>query len=383
MFCKYCGRKNIGGVRFCAGCGKPMPVSMKQSGSVARKKKKWKNILVAIVAIVVAVAICIGVIINTITSKPIPALALGMRNFSEELLEMESGHLSMDFLYENDSMNFECDFEVDKDQHIAYVYGIVENMNREMACCIDGNEGAIAVSYDGEIETEFLSSSDLKAFWSSLDDAGKQEEIDLEELFEQWNLSDEISEYVYLDEVNDAYENFVKALSKRNTQKKMEKALQIKKKGFIGEKTYSMDMDTSNLADFSDILLDILDEEAGDAIRGDWLNELRYESSQGIAELDEENWNSEAPKTFGDISWQVKGKKLTCISMNMDLFESSVNMEFNASYDLLHLKEFYVSSDTNIDGENMRYAFMVDEINKIKYVKDYIPNDMLREMNMD
>lgn len=367
MFYKKCGTQVKEGGRFCPKCGTTIQVPQRHlndSGVIIKHSKpnRVKKILCSVGTTAVVVIVCIITVTNVIKSKPIPSLALGIQGVTEQVRNMESGHIA--------GSGFDIDFEIDLKNQEIYMYGIIEEgySDSEIACCIEENDGAVAYRDGHDIEVKYMSSSDIKQFWNAFDSADDIEDFDLEGYLDSnFAYYCDLDEYLNIDKVNDAYKDVVQSLSKRSTQKKIEDALEIEKQGIFGKKTYTVNLDGSGLVDACAVIFDVLEEEASDVIRGGWLHEAESESRE-LSSLG----------SLGTLEWIVKGKKLTSLSYNGNIDGESIDILIDFSYGISKLKEidFYAIVD------NDEVNFKVDEIGKVKDVKYSIPSNILKEMGM-
>ncbi|MCD8141769.1 MAG: zinc ribbon domain-containing protein, partial [Clostridiales bacterium] len=81
MYCKYCGKQNADGARFCAACGKPLPVMPVQQLEPRKTQKAVSGRLVAILVAALVLLLLIGGVGWAIATDRIP---LGASQQTEE-----------------------------------------------------------------------------------------------------------------------------------------------------------------------------------------------------------------------------------------------------------------------------------------------------------
>lgn len=202
-------------------------------------------------------------------------------------------------------------------------------------------------------------------------------DFNIQTYLEGLGLDDELNAYIDINEVDDVYQKLLKRLSKRSTQKDLENALQIETSKESGEHVYQVSPDGTSLINTSNILLDIFEEEAGTALRGNWLNEIRGELDnidyEDLRELD----------NLGNFEWRTKRKMLTGLSYQVSLDGVSMQANANFTYSRKKIKEIQANFTYNDGYDGINIDFMIDEINHVDNVKDKISSDMLYEMNME
>lgn len=208
MFCKQCGTPIAPNGKFCPKCGAPVAAPAQQSqiqhsavpnqqsyqqqgqqqgyqqptpqgyqqqpyynpvpdgsgyGMVTPKKSHWKPIVITGVAVVAAGAIATTAVVHSITTKPLPALALGLNNLTEAAKDMESFHVSGTATIEGENANVDLDIETSQKDEQIYAYGTVEAAGEsiEVAVCIEGDDGAYAASNGGDCYAEYIDSGIL------------------------------------------------------------------------------------------------------------------------------------------------------------------------------------------------------------------------------
>ena len=400
MFCKQCGTPIAPNGKFCPKCGAPVAAPAQQSqnvqhsavpnqqsyqqqgqqqgyqqptpqgyqqqpyynpvpdgsgyGMVKTKKSHWKPIVITGVAVVAAGAIATTAVVHSITTKPLPALALGLNNLAEAAKDMESFHVSGTATIEGENANVDLDIETSQKDEQIYAYGTTEAAGEsiEVAVCIEGDDGAYAASYDGDCYAEYIDSDSLTDVWD------------------------------FFEDLRDAHEkNDMKDFSKR-TQKELEDTLQIETSKESGEYVYTLSLTGENLLEISKIL----DEEVGDAIKGSWFSDAQDElDSDDVSEFD----------NIGDIDieWRTKGAKLTGLGYSISVEGTDLYLDSSFSYSGKKLDEIsidfqmsgYNSYDMNLTKDDFNYDMnlTMDDFNNVSGVKDEIPSDMLYEMGMD
>lgn len=423
MFCKQCGTPIAPNGKFCPKCGAPVAAPAQQSqnvqhsavpnqqgyqqqgqqqgyqqptpqgyqqqpyynlvpdgsgyGMVKPKKSHWKPIVITGVAVVAAGAIATTAVVHSITTKPIPALALGLNNLAEAAKDMESFHVSGTVNVEGVHVSMDFDIETNQKDEQIYAYGTTEAAGEsiEVAVCIEGDDGAYAASYDGDCYAEYIDSDILADFWDACEKTDMKD-FSMQKYLEDYGLDSYLDDYIDVDEVDDAYQNILKRFSKRSTQKELEDALQIETSKESGEYVYTLSPTGENLLETSKILMNILDEEAGDAIKGSWFSDAQDEldalDSDDVSELD----------NMGDIEWRTKGAKLTGLGYSISVEGTDLYLDSSFSYSGKKLDE--ISIDFQMSGYNSYdMNLTMDDFNNVSGVKDEIPSDMLSAMGMD
>lgn len=427
MFCKQCGTPIAPNGKFCPKCGAPVAAPAQQSqnvqhsavpnqqsyqqqgqqqgyqqptpqgyqqqpyynpvpdgsgyGMVKPKKSHWKPIVITGVAVVAAGAIATTAVVHSITTKPIPALALGLSDLTKASMDIESWHVSGTTTIEGENANVDLDIEINRDDEQFYTYGTadVAGESAEIAICIEGDDGAYAISYDGDCYAEYIDSDILTAIWDfseDLRDALEKKDMkdfSLQKCLEDFGLDSYLDDYIDMDEVDDAYQNILKRFSKRSTQKKLEDALQIETSKESGEYVYTSSPTGENFLETNKILMDILDEEAGDAIKGSWLSDVR----DALDEVDSDKMSGF--DDTGVFEWRIKDAKLTGLSYSITVDGTDATLDSSFSYSGKKLDE--ISYDFRMGGDNSNLT--MDDFNNVSGVKDEIPSDMLSAMGMD
>ena len=153
--------------------------------------------------------------------------------------------------------------------------------------------------------------------------------------------------------------------------------MQIETSKESGEHVYQVSPDGTSLINTSNILLDIFEEEAGTALRGNWLNEIRGElDSIDYEDLRELN-------NLGNFEWRTKRKMLTGLNYQFSLDGVSMQADANFTYSRKKIKEIQANFTYNDSYNEINLNLMIDEINHVDNVKDKISSDMLYEMNME
>ena len=347
------------------------------SGSVATKKKNWKPVAIAIGSIVIAGAVATTMAVNAFATKPIPSLALGLNNLVKSEKNVKSFHMSASG-YAEGSLNIDADVEINQKKEQFYLYGtlVEDGESAEFAVCIEGDAGGYSAIYDGDCYGDSIDSDLLHEMWENYEKTDIKD-FNVQTYLEDLGLDDELNAYIDINKVDDVYQKFLKRLSKRSTQKDLENALQIETSKESGEHVYQVSPDGTSLINTSNILLDIFEEEAGTALRGNWLDEIRGELDnidyEDLYELD----------NLGDFEWRTKRKMLTGLSYQFSLDGASMQADANFTYKRKKIKEIEANFTYSEGYDGININFLIDEINQVDDVKDKIPSDLLYEMNMD
>lgn len=347
------------------------------SGSVATKKKNWKPVAITIGSIVIAGAVATTMAVNAFAAKPIPSLALGLNNLVKSEKNVKSFHMSASG-YAEGSLNIDADVEINQKKEQFYLYGtlVEDGESAEFAVCIEGDAGGYSAIYDGDCYGDSIDSDLLHEMWENYEKTDIKD-FNVQTYLEDLGLDDELNAYIDINKVDDVYQKFLKRLSKHSTQKDLENALQIETSKESGEHVYQVSPDGTSLINTSNILLDIFEEEAGTALRGNWLNEIRGElDSIDYEDLRELN-------NLGDFEWRTKRKMLTGLSYQFSLDGASMQADANFTYKRKKIKEIEANFTYSEGYDGININFLIDEINQVDDVKDKISSDMLYEMNMD
>lgn len=404
--CRKCGASISNTGKFCPKCGTPIalqqnveagtrpipqtpnrnPYKKRENGisantitggSVTTQKKNWKPVAITIGSIVVAGAVATTMAVNAFAAKPIPSLALGLNNLVKSEKNIKSFHMSAS-RYAEGSLNIDADFEINQKKEQFYLYGTLEEdgESAEFAVCIEGDAGGYSTIYDGDCYGDSIDSDLLHEMWENYEKTDIKD-FNIQTYLEDLGLDDELNAYIDINEVDDVYQKLLKRLSKRSTQKDLENALQIETSKESGEHVYQVSPDGTSLINTSNILLDIFEEEAGTALRGNWLNEIRGELDnidyEDLRELD----------NLGNFEWRTKRKMLTGLSYQVSLDGVSMQANANFTYSRKKIKEIQANFTYNDGYDGINIDFMIDEINHVDNVKDKISSDMLYEMNME
>lgn len=396
MFCKQCGTQIVQEERFCPNCGTAVeqpgapqqqnapnspPVSGDGAGNQdlnpyftpAAPKKRHTKAIVAAVAILAAAAIAVIVTVRVVTKRPLGALAAGAAHLSDELKEMESCHLELS-LNEDGDVTGAFDFEVNADDQELYLYGTLETMGEEiqLALYADGNSGGYAVGNDGTvIYADEISGVQLDAIWDAYD-TKQVEDFSLSEYLEESGYEEEIAEYIDPDKIDAVYGNLVKRLSKRSTQKDLEQALAIETDRKSGERIYTVTIEADAIVDTVDLCLDIFEEEADDAIRGDWLDEARDALQDEIDDSEE----------YGQLEWRTHSGNLTELSFST-FYEIDMEITVDCNYDGDDLDEVAFSMAYGDGWNDSQIEITLDHFNQVDDVKSMIPDTMMEQMGSD
>lgn len=403
MFCKKCGSNINDKAKFCPKCGTTTPVNVNNTftspvksettahynnrfshSTVAVKKKSSgaKKIVITATAIAAVAAIAITGVFGCIKSKPVPALALGLQNLSEDIKNMESCTLHLIFDEDGENIVADCDIQMDIEERIFYLNGSIneDGQNGEFAVAIEGNAGAYGLIYNGDTDVEEMDSSVIKDMWESLE---LETDSDIEQIIKDSGLESELNDYIDIDNVNEACENLTDRLTKLETVNDLEEILEIEKEGLIGEKTYRASLDFSKVMDAVEYLLDIIDEEAGDAIVGNWFNELCHELDY---------YKTEENIDLGNAEWIIKNRRIRQLSYDINVNDSGyyfgMDLSVDADYSLFNsLKSFACDMTIYDEGyygsDSVSMELYISNINKIKDVKESIDPDLLEDMGMD
>ena len=405
--CRKCGASISDTGKFCPKCGTPVslnagtpqrdvearinqipqtpvdvpptrdPYHTITSDSVATKKKNWKPVAITIGSIVIAGAVATTMAVNAFAAKPIPSLALGLNNLVKSEKNVKSFHMSASG-YAEGSLNIDADVEINQKKEQFYLYGTLEEdgESAEFAVCIEGDAGGYSAIYDGDCYGDSIDSDLLHEMWENYEETDIKD-FNVQTYLEDLGLDDELNAYIDINKVDDVYQKFLKRLSKRSTQKDLENALQIETSKESGEHVYQVSPDGTSLINTSNILLDIFEEEAGTALRGNWLNEIRGElDSIDYEDLRELN-------NLGNFEWRTKRKMLTGLNYQFSLDGVSMQADANFTYSRKKIKEIQANFTYNDSYNEINLNFMIDEINHVDNVKDKISSDMLYEMNME
>jgi len=405
--CRKCGASISDTGKFCPKCGTPVssnartpqrdvearinqipqtpvdvpptrdPYHTITSGSVATKKKNWKPVAITIGSIVIAGAVATTMAVNAFAAKPIPSLALGLNNLVKSEKNVKSFHMSASG-YAEGSLNIDADVEINQKKEQFYLYGTLEEAGEsaEFAVCIEGDAGGYSAIYDGDCYGDSIDSDLLHEMWENYEETDIKD-FNVQTYLEDLGLDDELNAYIDINKVDDVYQKLLKRLSKRSTQKDLENALQIETSKESGEHIYQVSPDGTSLINTSNILLDIFEEEAGTALRGNWLNEIRGElDSIDYEDLRELN-------NLGNFEWRTKRKMLTGLNYQFSLDGVSMQADANFTYSRKKIKEIQANFTYNDSYNEINLNFMIDEINHVDNVKDKISSDMLYEMNME
>ena len=384
--CERCGASISNTGKFCPKCG--MPITPQQHAEARReqipvdvppikKKKKWKPVAITIGSIVVAGAVATTMAVNALAAKPIPSLALGLHNLVKSRENIKSFHMSVSE-YADGALNIDADFEINQKKEQFYLYGTLEEdgESAEFAICIEGDAGGYSAIYDGDCYGDSIDSELLHEMWEGYEKTDIKD-FNIQTYLEDLGLDDELNDYIDINEVDNVYQKLLKRLSKRSTQKDLENALQIETSKESGEHVYQVSPDGTSFINASNILLDIFEEEAGTALRGDWLDEVRGElyniDYEDLRDLD----------NLGAFEWRTKRKMLTGVNYQVSLYDVSMQAGVNFKYSGKTLKEIQANLTYNDDYEGVNIKFAIDEINHVDHVKDQISSDMLYEMNME
>ncbi len=392
MFCKQCGTQIAPEERFCPNCGTPAeqpdvpqqnvpnppPVSGDGTGNPdlnpyftpAAPKKRHTKAIVAAVAVLAAAAIAVTVTVRVVTKRPLSALAAGAAHLSDELKEMESCHLELS-LNEDGDVTGAFDFEVNADDQELYLYGTLETMGEEiqLAMYAEGSSGGYAVGSDGTvIYADEISGAQLDAIWDAYE-MNQVEDFSLSEYLEESGYEEEIAEYIDPDQIDAVYENLVKRLSKRSTQKDLEQALAIETDRKSGERIYTVTIEADTIVDTADLCLDIFEEEADDAIRGDWLDEARDT-------LQDEVNDSEK---YGELEWRTHSGNLTELSFSTS-YEMDMEITVDCDYDGDDLDEVTFSMAYDDGWNDSQIEITLDHFNQVDDVKSMIPHTMMEHI---
>ena len=405
--CRKCGASISDTGKFCPKCGTPVssnartpqrdvearinqipqtpvdvpptrdPYHTITSGSVATKKKNWKPVAITIGSIVIAGAVATTMAVNAFAAKPIPSLALGLNNLVKSEKNVKSFHMSASG-YAEGSLNIDADVEINQKKEQFYLYGTLEEAGEsaEFAVCIEGDAGGYSAIYDGDCYGDSIDSDLIHELWENYEETDIKD-FNVQTYLEDLGLDDELNAYIDINKVDDVYQKLLKRLSKRSTQKDLENALQIETSKESGEHVYQVSPDGTSLINTSNILLDIFEEEAGTALRGNWLNEIRGElDSIDYEDLRELN-------NLGNFEWRTKRKMLTGLNYQFSLDGVSMQADANFTYSRKKIKEIQANFTYNDSYNEINLNLMIDEINHVDNVKDKISSDMLYEMNME
>ena len=421
MFCKKCGAQMRDDTRFCPKCGASAAMSNQQQWNSstdthrsafdsnfsnsyqnnsnmsnipnpstnnnygytavnAAKKSFPKKIVISAVAVVAAAAITVGVVTYSIKSRPFVACALGLENLQKSISKVKNGTLNMSFSESGYTGEFSCDFELNSKKHNFYANGTASlpGENVDFAVFIEDDDGAVAMKYDGEVESQKLSSSDLETMWDAYDESKDTKDLDFEKMIEENDLEDEFEDYIDIDELNNACKKTIKKLSKMSTQKDIEEILDVEKSGF-SEKTYSIDLDGEKVSDLAVYILDLVDDTAGDAFEGNWFDDVLDEAHD--SDLLDSNVD------LGELSWSTKGSKLTNLSYDasfdgyfLDMDDINMSCSADFEYSFSSLKTASIKYDMS-SPDKMSAEIEITDINHVKNVKDSIDDDLLDEIS--
>lgn len=365
MICEKCGAEMADNEKFCKNCGTPNSAfndsQVTVEGAVAGTpgKKKLGVIAVAVAAVIVVVLVING-ISGAVKSKPLPSLFGGMSTFIEDVKGMKNGHIE----FSVDGASGEFDFELNTKKKEAMVYGKITNSyygeSYKMALYINKDNGTMAVKDGSEVYTNPIDDEIIEEIWKATEE-DKLKNIDVKGYIEDMGVESEVEDYINLDEINKAYKKVIKSLDSRADQKKLEEELDIEKSKKSGENVYTLELDGKNAAGALEVLAEIVEEDAEDAIVGKW-----FDNATDDIEYIERYGN------LAEIEWRTKKNKFTKIEFSADEVRFNADME----YKMGKLRELELN--INVDGDIFKVS--IEDIGKVKNVEKSIPDKLLEEI---
>ncbi len=397
MLCKKCGTQIESTTTFCPKCGAANAAAKEVSmingatytvEAVNNRKPFFKRYWGALAAGAAVIAIGAGIGIyyyNTQKNRPIAAFALAAENLQDDSKCVNSGALTMEM---DGLFDAGFEFEVNPDEQYMYMYGEMtivisdyyedEDMEipMDMAMCVEGDEGYIAVGYMGSYEVQDLSDyTDPEEIWASYDK--EPEEMDWQELLEDADLDRELEEYIDVSQINDIVERMADSLASSKNRKRIEDALQLSVTKENGVRTYSAVLTGEGILDTADILVELFETAAGNAIEGDWLEDAKDE-------LEDAREDDEVEDELLKVSYSIKNDRFTNISLlSGDDMEEEFEIVIDYTYDGKSLKDMEFAMSGDMEGEAITFTMSLTDLNNVTGVKDSIPDDILEQMDMD
>ncbi len=405
MFCKNCGTQMADNAAFCPNCGtasgtgvnlgavsteNPATMSTYTVESVAGQKsflqKYWG--FFAAGAAVVAIGVGVGVFyFNNLQSGPVVSFMQAVDNLNNDSKDIQSGVMTIEV---DGLCDAQMQFSVDPKAQTMYMYGDVSmdtgdlDMDMEMAICIEGSDAYMCAEYEGDYQVVDLGDyADLDEIWESYEK--EPEEIDWQETIEDADVDRYLEEYIDVDQINDIVKKFGESMRSGDNRERIEQAMQITVTEAGGVKTYTSVVTAQVIVDTAGVFVDLFEEAAGDAIEGDWLDDVRDTLEEAREEAEDEDFLEEE---MFDFSYGIKNDRFTNVTLSSgdllaDEVDSRVEMVVDFLYDGKKLSGFEMAVDMDVDYEEISMVVSLTELNAVDDVKGAIPEEMLEEMNMD
>lgn len=246
MVCDKCGKELPDNADFCVECGAQVtkPVENVNEtpdlGVAPVDGKKKSGLIVALVAAAAVVILLIVLLVSVIGGKDSATDSV----HSVQQTALSGANYELNIKYDDEKIKITGFYNIDAKKQTAefYAKSNVDDLKTEVAVSIDGDKVYVyqsnSSSEEGNVETFDMDDVDLDSdlVFDILSDLSKKdiEDIDFEKYLDEFDLADEIEDYIEPKDVGDALGAVLKALDKN-----AEDCLGVEKDG----KTYSYDID--------------------------------------------------------------------------------------------------------------------------------------------